>query len=1140
MNQSIQPAANPGQFKRRRRSPRRTVHNLIAFAARPIAGPQSSGVRSMPDIEIDTSRLTFPLVGIPEAEGAPITRSGAALFTISVAPRRGYHIQLSDGLIGDFEFDVTDDGVLDFDNAFDAFLSGRGERRLTVLGFAIHVDGRMLSHDLLLLGSNVFLPRVTVNSVTLIPAAGYGFQPGSGIVADFSFGVGRDGSVGIGPEFAGFADASGATLTIRGVTVAIDARALSHDLLPVGWQGSGVFLPRATVNSVTLIPAAGYGFQPGSGIVADFSFGVGRDGRLVVDARFLGFSRIDGRSLLLSGYTVRIDGRALIHNLLPLLAGWTGGELSNDSSHQLDLLPAAGYPLLIVDGSGRILQLSVDTAGGVSIAPDIGVQALAPPKSGTTVVRRVYQSLIQSNLGAARHGNFEAVIVEGESLAHWWRDNSLPWRPWNRGQHVVDGKVAWPGSIIQSNFGDSDHGDFEVVVPLRADDGRVELWHFFRGNSDVTTPWRKGQRVTGDADDVAGPGALIQSNFGSERHGNFEVVVPLHVAGGRTELWHFFHDNADVDNPWTRGLRVTGELDDAAGPGSIIQSNFGSRDHGNFEVVVPLHAPGGRIELWHFFHDNSDTNLAWTKGQRVSADVTGPGVLIQSDFGTGDHGNFEVLVPEGRRLAHYFHENDDVAKPWRRAKIVSESLNGWASLMQGNFGAGRHKNFETLIEENGDSVVGYWHSNTDVDGPPGIDVNAPWLRDKPVISRDVHIRLGDTRKIAQLTGEFDRQGWNGFGAPPKAHNQTETKFGIRGTDLGSSFLHQGRTYFLFGDTWRVNQSKADINLDSIAFTTDVDPDDGLDLVFFDRPPLINPPIAQREFDVPLEGLSDGQSMFVFFSTDHFMVEDHDQMGRSVLARSRDGMAFDLLYGYSAMKFINVSAQQLTLSPEEARAIGVAGADVLCIWGSGRYRSSDVFLSILPMINLTTGAGRRYYAGQNGSQVWSDDEADATALFYAGCVGEFSVRWNEPLKHFILMYNGDSPRGIIMHLARKPWGPWTQEPVVVFDPNFRAPELDQHDQCLGDGFGKFMHVSWDVKRCDHLQDDMFNNGMRDAEWGGEYGPYQIASMTKGTTGEQTQLYFAMSTWNPYQSILMTTRLDAVTLGRIYGIDDKLSP
>jgi hypothetical protein len=33
---------------------------------------------------------------------------------------------------------------------------------------------------------------------------------------------------------------------------------------------------------------------------------------------------------------------------------------------------------------------------------------------------------------------------------------------------------------------------------------------------------------------------------------------------------------------------------------------------------------------------------------------------------------------------------------------------------------------------------------------------------------------------------------------------------------------------------------------------------------------------------------------------------------------------------------------------------------------------------------------------------------------------------------------------------------------------------------------------------------------------------------------------MSTWNPYQSILMTTRLDAVTLGRIYGIDDKLSP
>src|SRR3712207_2626975 len=95
----------------------------------------------------------------------------------------------------------------------------------------------------------------------------------------------------------------------------------------------------------------------------------------------------------------------------------------------------------------------------------------------------VFQSLIQSDFGDARHGNFEAVLVGGGSLFHLWRDNSVAWRPWNRGQLIVDAGVAGAGSLIQSSLGDDRHGNFEVVVPLRAADGRVELWHFFHDNS---------------------------------------------------------------------------------------------------------------------------------------------------------------------------------------------------------------------------------------------------------------------------------------------------------------------------------------------------------------------------------------------------------------------------------------------------------------------------------------------------------------------------------------------------------------------------------------------------------------------------------------------------------------------------------
>ncbi|WP_157630932.1 hypothetical protein [Kribbella catacumbae] len=49
-------------------------------------------------------------------------------------------------------------------------------------------------------------------------------------------------------------------------------------------------------------------------------------------------------------------------------------------------------------------------------------------------------------------------------------------------------------------------------------------------------------------------------------------------------------------------------------------------------------------------------------------------------------------------------------------------------------------------------------------------------------------------RIAQLTGEHDRAGWDGTPPAPFALNRTEHHAGIVGTDLGVSFEHGGRTY----------------------------------------------------------------------------------------------------------------------------------------------------------------------------------------------------------------------------------------------------------------------------------------------------------------------------------------------------------
>src|ERR1017187_8090067 len=53
---------------------------------------------------------------------------------------------------------------------------------------------------------------------------------------------------------------------------------------------------------------------------------------------------------------------------------------------------------------------------------------------------------------------------------------------------------------------------------------------------------------------------------------------------------------------------------------------------------------------------------------------------------------------------------------------------------------------------------------------------------------------GSSQKVCQLVGELDRE----TGQPTAS--QTETNYGLIGNDLGSSFEHNGKLWFLFGDS----------------------------------------------------------------------------------------------------------------------------------------------------------------------------------------------------------------------------------------------------------------------------------------------------------------------------------------------------
>lgn len=350
------------------------------------------------------------------------------------------------------------------------------------------------------------------------------------------------------------------------------------------------------------------------------------------------------------------------------------------------------------------------------------------------------------------------------------------------------------------------------------------------------------------------------------------------------------------------------------------------------------------------------------------------------------------------------------------------------------------------------------------------------------------VRTGPTEKIAQLTGDFDRA----RGEPTRS--LTQTRAGVVATDLGSSFLHNGRLVFLFGDTWGWAHER-----DSVAFADLVSPEE-LTLEFLKSDdgtylPIHVPDIPLGAFCVPSYGISLDGRMYVAFTTD--VAGRH--MSRSLLVRSDDdGQTWTPLYDL---------ARDDPETPEfEARFVNVAFArdsnDIVWMWGSGEYRKSHLYLARTRADAIEDAGAWRYFAGSTieGEPIWSEDPSAAAPLFKHPVIGELSCAWIPSLERWILLYNSIEPRGIVLRESGSPAGPWS-EPLILFEP------------WADGGYGVFMHVSHDFRRMDDVHDPG-----RENEWGGEYGPYLIPALSTGTP-DRTELVFTMSTWNPYQVVLM---------------------
>ncbi len=370
----------------------------------------------------------------------------------------------------------------------------------------------------------------------------------------------------------------------------------------------------------------------------------------------------------------------------------------------------------------------------------------------------------------------------------------------------------------------------------------------------------------------------------------------------------------------------------------------------------------------------------------------------------------------------------------------------------------------------------------------------------PVLSYEA----GSSIKLQQLLGQEDKE------LHKPTLSQTFTQYGIRGTDLGNSFESGGLVYFLFGDT----VGRLDHALDTIATTNAGDPESGVRLDFLksgnDYLTIQPPGISMGAFEVPVAGINLGGQVYVAVSTNHSEDRSTD---RSVLTKFTLPASFQPLRTISQLPDGHFVKMSLHIDPGTATGLPSGGPFVF-VWGTGPYRKSDAYLSIVPAAQFESGKGTQYFAGldASGAPTWSDKESDARAIVQNGTMGDLSVTWCKDLSLWLMTYDSraPAPAGILFSYSRTPWGPWSA-PQLIFNP-------------IRDGaMGKFIHNP-QSNPDDGLAGPVIGKGQANpgAVRGGDYAPYVVERWTK-VQGSELSIYYVLSTWNPYVVVLMKSRL-----------------
>ncbi len=276
--------------------------------------------------------------------------------------------------------------------------------------------------------------------------------------------------------------------------------------------------------------------------------------------------------------------------------------------------------------------------------------------------------------------------------------------------------------------------------------------------------------------------------------------------------------------------------------------------------------------------------------------------------------------------------------------------------------------------------------------------------------------------VAQLTG-------------PGSANATDTAYNVYGTDLGHSFEHQGRTYFVFGDTYGPERSHRRSNV--MAWSESVSPPRAAEFAGMITDSrgrardLLPRHLWRREVTrIPTYGVSIAGRMYL-----HYMsVRRWGSPGRWTLTLS--GLAYS---DDSGVSWTAPRSARWPANSNYGQVAFVKDRGYVYLFGIPGGRYGGVKLARVPVSQVLELWRYQHWTGSG----WAEEDEARGATIVPAPIGELSVRWSEQLARWVMMYLDEARGAIVLRVAETLSGPWSEPSLVTTAaeyPQLYAPYL----------------------------------------------------------------------------------------------------